>query len=232
MRLFIALVFVAGIVMGAPVPCSDFSGPMAITPAGGPVGNFDCGSPLTFRDFQNVASAGDPTPQIDLVSAWIDTASLPDPLIVLNFNPNMNAPAPFGSQDQWLFFAVDGPLTGVGLLIGGRNASVFEVACFSPIGPSMPMCNTGDVLATMQAFSPPADNGDLALITTVGNTTYFGKDISVSDDYPYPNGGSLSMLVEGFRYDEGTVGTPEPATLSMSMLGVGLVWFIRKVRKS
>jgi hypothetical protein len=211
----------------ANVACNDFSGPVAI--AGVDPGiSFDCGTPLTFSGFINVAAAGNPNPQINLVNAFSDTSTSS---VTLNFNPNMvNIGGP--PEDQWLFFYVDGPLRSIGLAVGGVNAVVQEVACLEAIGPDMPVCDSGDVIANMLAFSPPFGNTSNVLLTRVGDRTYIGKDIAVYSNYLQEGGGALTVMSQIFGYagrpdDHSAV--PEPSTYLMLGGGlIGIAWRRRK----
>src|SRR3982751_2547921 len=87
-----ALVLVCASAANAAITCSD-SNPRNVTSLNTSGGCTIGGT--TFSNFQVLPAAGNPTPEIDLVSAVIDSMGF----VNLQFNPNMSAPPGGGFED-------------------------------------------------------------------------------------------------------------------------------------
>ena len=175
---------------------------------------------LTFSNFMVEAASGNPNPQIDLFSAWVD----PSGVVNLGFNPNMSAPPSGGFQDIHFFFTVTGGINQIDLGIGGVNATINEVACATSMTPNSPVCGTEDVLANIIAYSaPPGPNSSISSAFRMTNTVYIYKDIGVSPDYPNGTGGGLTAFTQSFHTGGLVPDAPVPEPLSMSLCGLGLL---------
>ena len=175
---------------------------------------------LTFSNFMVDAASGNPNPQIDLFSAYIDQAGL----INLGFNPNMSAPPSGGFEDIHFFFTVTGGINQIDLSVGGVNATIIERACSTAIGPNNPICPAEDVLANIIAFSaPPGPNSAVSSMFPATGTVYIYKDIGVSPDRPNSTGGGLTAFTQSFRPQNPVGDVPIPEPISSALCGAGLI---------
>jgi hypothetical protein len=180
-----------------------------------------CGG-LTFSNFNVIPAAGfsgSLTPSVSLVSVDQSNGS-----VNLGWNPNLSGAN--GAQDIHFYYQVSGPATGVGLTVGGVNATVIERVCSSAIptsGPNANVCASGSNQANFVAFSaPPGPN--MASAQVSGSSFFVYKDIGVLQ------GGALTSFTQSWATG-GQV--PEPA--SMLLIGTGFIalgMLRRRVRKS
>ena len=197
------------------------------------IADFSCSlGGLTFSDFQVLSAAGNPNPEIDLTGATIAA----DGTVNLNFNPNMSAPPSGGFQDIWFFFKVTGGVDQVDLSLGGLNATMTEQVCDSVF--SNNVCS-GNQLASLVAFSmPPGPSTAISEFFNLTDPLFVFKDISVSPNWPGPNGGGLTNFGQSFHAAGGgggpTGGTiPEPSSVSLLGLAlIGLIFFGRRLKTS
>jgi hypothetical protein len=207
----LVLVLVCAGAANAAITCSD-SNPRNVTglnvSGGCTIGG------LTFSNFQVLPAAGNPTPEIDLVSAIVDPMGFVD----LQFNPNMSAPPSGGNQDIHFFFSVTGGIDQIDLAVGGVNATIIERACSTPLATNNPTCPAENVLANIIGFSaPPGPNTAISAVFATTPTVYIYKDVGVSPNQPNSTGGGLTTFTQSFHQSQ----VPEPVT--SGLLGSGLL---------
>jgi len=209
--------------------CNALGGPQNVATA-----DFSCSlGGLTFSDFEVLAAAGNPNPEIDLTGATIAA----DGTVNLDFNPNMSAPPSGGYQDIWFFFKVTGGVDQIDLSLGGLNATMTEQVCDAAF--SNNVC-TGNQLASLVAFSmPPGPSTAISELFSVTDPLYVFKDINVSPNWPGPNGGALTNFGQSFHVTGGGGGggaggtIPEPSSVTLLGLALtGLIFFGRRLKTS
>jgi hypothetical protein len=207
--------------------CTSFSGPQNVAS-----GDFSCTlGGLTFSDFEVVAAAGNPAPEVDLVSAKVAGT-----WVYLVFNPNMSAPPGGTAQDLYLYYKVSGGVTAVGQYTGGVNATVTEHVCDTAFDSSN-LCTTNE-LVNMASFSGAGTNVVVSPSFASTLEIFIFKDIGVSPNSPNAGGGGLTTFAQSFNSTGSTGGggaggeVPEPITFIL--MGSGLVGLslLKRVRRA
>jgi len=170
--------------------------------------SFSCGG-LTFNNFVAIDAGSVSNPVVAVTNAEVTSSGT----VNLSLNPNLSA-----NQDVYLYFTVQGPLSGIGLTVGGNNATVIEKACsgaivnlsgnFNP-GNNCAPTGTSLLLGGQNAISATSGNSAAAAFTSTSQTTYIFKDIGTGA------GGGLSTITQSF--------TPVPEPISFVLMGSGLL---------
>jgi len=209
--------------------CTSFAGPQNVA-----VGDFSCSlGGLTFSDFEVVSAAGNPAPEVDLVSAKVAGS-----WVYLVFNPNMSAPPGGSAQDLYFYYTVSGGVTAVGQYTGGVNATVTEHVCDTAFDSSN-LC-TGNELVNMASFSGAGSNVVVSPSFASTPNIYIFKDIGVSPSSPNAGGGGLTSFAQSFNSTGtsngggGGAGGEVPEPVTFILMGSGLVGLslLKRVRKA
>jgi hypothetical protein len=179
-----------------------------------------CGG-LTFSNFNVIAATGfsdSLTPSVSLVSVDQIGGS-----VNLGWNPNLTGAN--GPQGIYFYYQVSGAASGVGLTVGGVDATIVETVCSSAIpsgGSKQNVCAPGATEANFDAFSfPPGPNVNSAKVS--------GNSFSVYKGIEVVQGGALTSFTQSWTSGQ----VPEPATMLLIGTGfIGLGMLRRRLRKS
>ena len=217
MKRFLFLLIVALALAGFAGATSVCTGPTTVISLNCTVGG------LTFSNFQIIAAAGNPAPEVDLVSANVAG----DGSVTLTFNPNMSAAPGGGAQDLYLYYQIAGTVNQVSLGLAGANATIMETACSSNIastGPSPNVCPAGTSQANLLVFSQQGLNSATSVVfKTPPQNLYIFKDIAVSPTAPSKTGGAIASFTQSYVVAGGSAGSEVPEPMTLMLLGSGLV---------
>ena len=223
--LALAVISTTGALIAAPISCSSGNPQDVLTLNS--AGGCTFGG-LTFNNFQVVPAAGNPNPEVDLVSAVFT-----DNVVNLQFNPNMSAPPSGGNQDIHFFFTVSGGVDQVDLSVGGVNATIAELVCKSAIPTTSPSCAPANTLSNIVAYSAGPNSATSTAFAPAG-LIYVYKDIGVSPNSPSGAGGALTNFNQSFHVNGnfGPLGdVPEPFTSALFGSGLAALGIFRRKLK-